>query len=271
MIVVQLLAADQDAPREDVGAGVADLVIAVAPVMADPVDDAGRKDRNPDHLDRPDGNTDRAEQRHVDHEHQDQAFPAMARVRVALHPVIRRAVAVLLHRFEIVRLFAIKFRALPHHRAYAELPGAVRIVRCFHLGVMLAMDGGPFFRDHAGGQPQPEAEEVTDNGMKIERPMGLMTVQIDGDSGDGDVSQYECNDDVSPPWENDQSFKHCEAPFNLTMYCASIPETAHDRVLSRGPRQKTSYFERICPHRRRHRSPRTSLLNSWIVRMCRSC
>src|SRR3990172_2483347 len=228
MIVVQLLAADQDAPGDDVGAGVADLVIAVAPVMSDAVDDAGGKDGNPDHLYRPDGNADRTEQPRIGRKHQGDAFPAMARVQVALQPVIRRAVTVLLHRFEIFRLFAIKFRALPHHLADAELPGAVRVVRCFHLGVMLAMDGGPFFRDHAGGQPQPEAEEVTDNGMKIERPMGLMTVQIDGDSGDGDVSQDECNDDVSPPWENDQSFKHCEAPFNLTMYCASIPETAHD-------------------------------------------
>jgi hypothetical protein len=44
--------------------------------------------------------------------------------------------------------------------------------------------------------------------MKIKRPVGLVTVQIDGDSGDRDVSKDKCNDEISPPWESDQSFKH---------------------------------------------------------------
>jgi hypothetical protein len=86
---------------------------------------------------------------------------------------------------------------------------AVRVVRRLHLGVVLAVDGRPFLRDHAGGEPQPEAEEVTDDGMQLEGPVGLVTVQIEGDGGDRDVSQDKCGDDVSPPWESNQSFKHC--------------------------------------------------------------
>ena len=45
VVVVQLLAADPDAPRRDVGAGVRRVVVAVAPEVADAVDDAGGVER----------------------------------------------------------------------------------------------------------------------------------------------------------------------------------------------------------------------------------
>src|SRR5690606_12937306 len=41
VVVVQLFAADDDAPRKHVGAGVGAVVVAVAPVVADAVDHAG--------------------------------------------------------------------------------------------------------------------------------------------------------------------------------------------------------------------------------------
>ncbi len=62
MVVVQLFAADQDAPGHQVGGGVAALEVAIADGMAQAVDHAGGPERNPHHLDRPDGDADSAEQ-----------------------------------------------------------------------------------------------------------------------------------------------------------------------------------------------------------------
>ena len=59
VVVVQLFAADDQAPGRDVGAGVRRLEVAVAPVVADAVDDAGGGDRDPEHLHGPDGQAER--------------------------------------------------------------------------------------------------------------------------------------------------------------------------------------------------------------------
>src|ERR1700712_4381330 len=55
VVVVQLFAADDDAPRHDVARRVDRFEIAVAPPVADAIDDAGGGDRDPQHLDGPDG------------------------------------------------------------------------------------------------------------------------------------------------------------------------------------------------------------------------
>ncbi len=91
MVVVQLLAADDDAPGHDVAARVLAGEIAVAPVVADAVDDAGGGDRDPHHLHRPDRGADRPEQHDVDDQHQAAALPRVARIDVALDPVVGRA------------------------------------------------------------------------------------------------------------------------------------------------------------------------------------
>ena len=49
VIVVQFFAADQDAPRHDVGAGVFRLESAITPVVADAVDDAGGEELHNNH------------------------------------------------------------------------------------------------------------------------------------------------------------------------------------------------------------------------------
>src|SRR5450830_542195 len=68
-------------------------------LVADAVDDAGRRHRDPHHLHGPHGDADGAEQDHVQHQQADDALPAVFGVQIALDPVRRRAVAVFLHRF----------------------------------------------------------------------------------------------------------------------------------------------------------------------------
>ncbi len=61
VIVVQFFPADDNSPRHDVRTCVVDLEIAVAEVVSDTVDDARGKDRNPQHLNCPDGQANGAE------------------------------------------------------------------------------------------------------------------------------------------------------------------------------------------------------------------
>ena len=61
VVVVQLFAANQDAPGQDIGGRVAALEVAVAQRMAQTVDDTGGEHRDPHHLNRPDGDAKHAE------------------------------------------------------------------------------------------------------------------------------------------------------------------------------------------------------------------
>ena len=205
VVVVQLFAADDQAPGRDVAAGVGRLEVAVAPVVADAVDDAGRGDRDPEHLDRPDRQAERAEQRQVDHQHQAHALPAVARVEVALEPVVRRAVAVALHRFLVLRFGAIELGAAPQHFVDALDLRAVRVFFGFALGVVLAVDRHPFLGHHAGAQPEPEAEEMRRNRAQIHGPVRLRAVQEDRDRRDRDVRGDERVQHDLPPGEVPQA------------------------------------------------------------------
>ena len=102
MVIVQLFAADQDAPRKNVGRCVGAIVVTVAPVVADAVDHAGSHDRDPHHLHGPDGQADDAEQRDVNDQLQHHALPAETGVQVAFDPVGRRAMAVFFHGFQVL-------------------------------------------------------------------------------------------------------------------------------------------------------------------------
>src|SRR6202158_4544495 len=165
MIVVELFAANQDAPWHDIAARVFAREIAVAPVMSDAIDDARGGDRDPRHLTRPDGRPDRTEQREVDRQHQAAALPGKRRVDIALYPVIGRAKTVFLERCLILRFVAIQLRTLPEHLLDAAGLRAVRILVRLDLRVMLAVDGNPLLGQHAGREPEPETEEVTDCGV----------------------------------------------------------------------------------------------------------
>jgi len=81
----------------------------------------------------------------------------------------------------------------------------VRIVDRFAPGVVLAVNRHPFFRHHAGGQPQPEAEEMADDRVQVERVMRLVPMQIDGHRGDGDVGQYQRRQQCAPDAQIEQA------------------------------------------------------------------
>jgi len=59
--------------------------------------------------------------------------------------------------------------------------------------------GGPFLGHHAGGHPQPEAKEMTDCRMQIQRPVRLMTMQKDRHRSNGDVGQAQRYQNQTPP------------------------------------------------------------------------
>jgi hypothetical protein len=67
--------------------------------------------------------------------------------------------------------------------------------------MVLAMDGDPFLGDHAGAQPQPEAEEVRWDRTQFHGPMRLRAVQEDRYRGNRDVSGHERVEDDLPPRE----------------------------------------------------------------------
>src|SRR4051812_6051885 len=119
---------------------------------------------------------------------------------MALEPVIRRALTILVERFLVLGFSAVKLRALPENGLYAARLRAVGVVWGLYLGVMLAVDADPLFRDHARGEPQPETEEMADGGVQVERAMRLRPVQEDRDARDRDVRKHECNDHIAPPW-----------------------------------------------------------------------
>jgi hypothetical protein len=74
----------------------------------------------------------------------------------------------------------------------------MRILFGLATRVVLAMDGDPFARDHAGREPEPKPEKMTDDGVQSERPMRLVAVQKDGDARDRHVRQPKSDGDVTP-------------------------------------------------------------------------
>ncbi|MDT4824996.1 hypothetical protein FQZ97_582640 [compost metagenome] len=191
MVVVQLFAADEDAPGHQVGGGVAAFEVAVADSMAQAIDNAGGPDGNPGHLHGPDGDAGSAEQRQVDQRHQHHAADGVAAVDVALHPVIRAVLAIDAQGFLVFRLDLVELGALAQDGPQALDHRAVGVVDGFALGVVLAVDGGPLAGVHGGGHPQPEAEEMLERRMELQRTVRRITVQIDGDADDGDMGQHQ--------------------------------------------------------------------------------
>ena len=186
VVVVQLLAANDQAPGREIRAGVGRLVVAVAPVVPHAVDHARRPERNPDHLHGPDSQAQGAEQSHIDDEHQRGAEHRMA-VDIALHPVIGRAVAELLQRFPVRRFGAVQLGATAHDSGQASHLRTVGVVDGLATRVVLAVDGHPFPGAHARAQPEPEAEEMRGHRPQVQRAVCLAAVQEDRHRRDRDV------------------------------------------------------------------------------------
>lgn len=191
VVVVQFFATNDDAPRHQVGRGVAALEVAVADSMAKAVDHAGGPERNPHHLHGPDGDADGAEQQQVDDCHQGDAAQLVARVEVALDPVLWAVLAIDTQGFRIACLFPVEFGPFAHHRGQALYDRAVRVVDGFALGVVLAVDGGPLTGVLCGGQPQPETEEMLEPGVEFQRAVSGIAVQINRDADNGHVGHQQ--------------------------------------------------------------------------------
>ena len=195
VVVVQFFTADQDAPGHQIGGSVAAFEVAVADSMAKTVDDACGPHRNPHHLDRPDGDASHTEQGQIDDRHQGHTTNRVAAVDIALNPVVRAVLAVDAQRLLILRLFLIEFGTFAQHGAQPLDNRTVWVIDGFALGMMLAVDGRPLTGVLAGGQPQPEAEEMLECRMQLQRTVRGVAVQVDGDADDGDMrhQQSDCH------------------------------------------------------------------------------
>ena len=200
VIVVQLFAADQDAPGKHVGAGIRHRPTAITEEVADAVDHASRPERDPGDLRDQDQHAgDDAEQNHVDHPGEGQAKQHIPGIQVVFEPIVGGAVAVALHGLGLVRFLHIQEHAAPQHPVDAEHLRAVRVIRCFTLGVVLAVDRDPLAGCHAGGHPEPEAEEMAHYRVQVEGAMRLAAVQKHRDADDGDMGQPEGHQNQLPP------------------------------------------------------------------------
>src|SRR5688572_9385797 len=89
---MQFLTADPEPPRQHIGGIIRSFIIAVTPIMADAIDAASGVQRNPDHLDRPNRQPERAEQQNLDDHQQSNAGNRKRTViQIALQPVLRHA------------------------------------------------------------------------------------------------------------------------------------------------------------------------------------
>ena len=108
VIVVQLFAANKDAPRHQIGGRIAAFEVAITHRMAQTVHHACGPHRNPHHLDGPDGQADGPEQQQVDGQHDCHAQQLVARVDVSFNPVFRAVFAVNAQGFRVLRFVTVK-------------------------------------------------------------------------------------------------------------------------------------------------------------------
>src|ERR1043166_4400371 len=147
MVVVKLFAPQPDRDRRDVPALVLHFIVTVAEGVTDSVDDASRPERNPHHLDTPDHRSDEEpEQVNVESQHDENTKPIQAAEEIALDPVIRRALPVLLEHAGLADSLAIVKGALEHDVAEALDERTVRIAFTVGEGMMLPMARDPLFR-----------------------------------------------------------------------------------------------------------------------------
>ncbi|EWS63747.1 hypothetical protein Y695_03018 [Hydrogenophaga sp. T4] len=205
VVIVQFLAANDDAPGRHVGAGVGGFEVAVTPPVANAVDDAGGRDRDPHHLQGPDRHPQHAEQRDVDDQHETHTQARATGVEVPLHPVVRRVVAITVQGFLVLGFCAVELAAFEEHLLDTEDHRAVRVAFALAFGMVLAVDRRPLLGHHAGGHPEPEAEEVRGNGVQVQRTVRRVAVQVDRDAGDGDVGEHQSDQQHLPPGRTGQT------------------------------------------------------------------
>ena len=183
-------------------------MIAIAERVAGAVDDARRGDRNPDQLHAPHRETCKTKQRDEDHQRNAHALPRVLAVKIALNPIVWRAVPVAREGVEIFGFFAVHIHAVTQHAQVAVNHRTVRVVNRVAFGVMFTMNGDPFFGHHAGGQPQPHAEKMRNNRMQIKRAMRLRPMQKNRNGCDGDMAQRQHRQHIAPPRQINRALRN---------------------------------------------------------------
>ena len=202
---MQFLATNDDAPRNQIGAGIGGFKVAVTPVVTDAIDHARSPDRDPRHLHRPHRQAQATKQRHVQRQHDDDAPARMAGVDVALHPVVGGAMAKTLHSFGVVGLGAVQLRTFPKHFFDAKNLWAVRIAFLLAFGVVFAVYRCPLLGEHAGAHPQPQAEKMRYRRVQLQRTVRLTAVQVQRHTHNGDVCERQCHQQHLPPHQPTQT------------------------------------------------------------------
>jgi len=82
---------------------------------------------------------------------------------------------------------------------------AVGVFGLLAFGVMFTVNGRPIFGHLTCGEPQPESEEMRHARMQVQGSVGLMTVQENGDTGNGDVRQAQNDKKDLPSRKTEQA------------------------------------------------------------------
>src|SRR5262249_32846655 len=153
-------------------------------------DDSGGPEWNPEHLDTPDDRAnEEAEEIDVDRQHEQDADPIQLAEQVALDPVVRRSLSVLLEHAWLTNGLAIVERTLEDDVAEALDEGAMRIAFAIGKCVVLAMAGDPFFRDDGGGQPEPDPHRQRRDIVELHAAMRLVPMKEQSDAHVGEVAR----------------------------------------------------------------------------------
>ena len=73
------------------------------------------------------------------------------------------------------------------------------IINRFAFGVVLTVNGSPFFGHHTGGKPQPKTEEVGGNWVEIKCTVRLAAVQENSNACDRNVGYRQGKQHNLPP------------------------------------------------------------------------
>ena len=122
----------------------------------------------------------------------------------------------------------------------------MRVFGLLALGVVFAVNGGPLLGHLAGGQPQPKTKEVRGDRVQVQSAVRLVTVQENGNAGDGDVGQGQGDQHHLPPSQVEQAVAH---PVNHGIQKSPIRQQ-HESVFLLAPEFRQSVnFKFAAPKR----------------------
>ncbi len=126
---------------------------------------------------------------------------------------------------------AVDLRAAEQYLANAQHLRAMRVFRGLALGVVFAMHRHPLGGDHAGGQPQPETEEMGDRRVQVHAPVRLVAVEVNGNANDRDMRESQCDNDVPPKGQIQHAVSHPKGLLVSLICCFDKASVVRDGVV----------------------------------------